>query len=54
MSEVVLSFRGRQIHVADVLFLRELIAHNRTLSRFRLSLHGFVKEMYRVLVVKIL
>jgi hypothetical protein len=38
MSDVVLSFRGRQIHVADVLFLRELIAHNRTLSRYRLSL----------------
>lgn len=38
MSDVVLSFRGRQIHMADVLFLRELIAHNSTLSRFRLSL----------------
>ena len=38
MSEVVLSFRGRHIHVADVLFLRELIARNPTLSRFRLSL----------------
>ena len=38
MSDVVLSFRGRHIHMADVLFLRELIAHNSTLSRFRLSL----------------
>lgn len=37
MSDVVLSFRGRQIHVADVLFLRELIARNPTLSRNRLS-----------------
>jgi len=37
MSEVLLSFRGRQICLADVTFLRELIAHNPGLSRRRLS-----------------
>jgi hypothetical protein len=37
MSEVLLSFRGRQIGLADVIFLRELIAHNPGLSRRRLS-----------------
>ena len=37
MSEVLLSFRGRQIHLTDVTFLRELIAHNPGLSRRRLS-----------------
>jgi len=37
MSEVLLSFRGRQIRPADVIFLRELIAHNPGLSRRRLS-----------------
>ena len=37
MSDVVLSFRGRQVRPADVLFLRELIAQNPTLSRRRLS-----------------
>ena len=37
MSDVVLSFRGRQIRPADVAFLRELIAQNPTLSRRRLS-----------------
>jgi len=37
MSEVLLSFRGRQIHQADVTFLRELIAHNPGLSRRQLS-----------------
>ena len=37
MSDVVLSFRGRQVRSADVLFLRELIAQNPTLSRRRLS-----------------
>ncbi len=38
MSDVLLSFRGRQIRQADVLFLRELIAANPGLSRCRLSL----------------
>jgi hypothetical protein len=37
MSEVLLSFRGRQIRPADVNFLRELIAQNPGLSRRRLS-----------------
>ena len=37
MSEVLLSFRGRQIRAADVAFLRELIAQNPALSRRRLS-----------------
>jgi hypothetical protein len=37
MSEVLLSFRGRQIRPADVAFLRELIAQNPGLSRRRLS-----------------
>jgi hypothetical protein len=37
MSEVLLSFRGRQIRAADVVFLRELISQNPGLSRRRLS-----------------
>lgn len=37
MSEVRLSFRGRQIGPADVAFLRELIAQHPDLSRRRLS-----------------
>jgi Druantia protein DruA len=37
MSEVLLSFRGRQIRAADVAFLRELIARHPGLSRRRLS-----------------
>jgi len=37
MSEVLLSFRGRQIREADAAFLRELIAANSGLSRRRLS-----------------
>jgi hypothetical protein len=37
VSEVLLSFRGRQIGVADVAFLRQLIAQNPDLSRRRLS-----------------
>ena len=37
MSDVLLSFRGRQIPEADALFLRELIASNPGLSRRRLS-----------------
>src|SRR5688572_32361204 len=37
MSDVLLSFRGRQIRQADVLFLRELIAAHSGLSRRRLS-----------------
>jgi hypothetical protein len=37
MSEVLLSFRGRQIRAADVAFLRELISQNPGLSRRRLS-----------------
>jgi hypothetical protein len=37
MSEVLLSFRGRQIGPADVTFLRELITQNPGLSRRRLS-----------------
>jgi hypothetical protein len=37
MSEVLLSFRGRQIRPTDVTFLRELIAHHPGLSRRRLS-----------------
>ena len=38
MSEVLLSFRGRQIRSAEVEFLRRLIAENPGLSRYRLSL----------------
>ena len=37
MSDVLLSFRGRPIRQAEVLFLRELIAANPGLSRRRLS-----------------
>ena len=37
MSDVLLSFRGRQIHESDVVFLRELLAANPGLSRRRLS-----------------
>jgi hypothetical protein len=37
VSDVLLSFRGRPIRQADVLFLRELIAANPGLSRRRLS-----------------
>jgi len=37
MSEVWLSFRGRDIGPADIAFLRELIAQNPALSRRRLS-----------------
>lgn len=37
MTDVVLSFRGRQIREADVAFLRELIAQHPGLSRRRLS-----------------
>jgi len=37
MSEVLLSFRGRPILAADVVFLRELISQNPGLSRRRLS-----------------
>jgi hypothetical protein len=37
MSEVLLSYRGRQIRQADVVFLRELISQNRELSRRGLS-----------------
>ena len=37
MSDVLLSFRGRQIRQADVAFLRDLIAQNPGLSRRRLS-----------------
>lgn len=37
MSEVLLSFRGREIRSADVRFLRELIAQHPGLSRRRLS-----------------
>lgn len=38
MSEVVLSFRGRCLRQADLVFLRELIARNPGLSRRRLSI----------------
>ena len=38
MSEVLLSFRGRPIRTADVVFLRELIAQNPALSRRQLSI----------------
>jgi len=38
MFKVVLSYRGRLIREADVVFLRELTAHNPTLSRRRLSI----------------
>src|SRR5438874_9092034 len=37
MSDVLLSFRGRQIRAADVAFLREFISQNPSLSRRRLS-----------------
>jgi hypothetical protein len=37
MSDVLLSFRGREIRSADVRFLRELIAQHPGLSRRRLS-----------------
>jgi hypothetical protein len=37
MSDVLLSFRGRQIRQADVIFLREFIAANPGLSRRQLS-----------------
>ena len=37
MSEIVLSYRGREIRPADVGFLRQLIAENPTLSRRALS-----------------
>jgi hypothetical protein len=37
MSDVLLSYRGRQIGEADVMFLRELIASNPELSRRALS-----------------
>jgi len=37
MSDVLLSYRGRLIRAADVVFLRELIAQNPALSRRRLS-----------------
>jgi hypothetical protein len=37
MSEVLLSFRGRQIREADVAFLREFISQRPELSRRRLS-----------------
>ena len=37
MSDVLLSYRGRQIRDAEVNFLRELIAQNPDLSRRRLS-----------------
>ena len=37
MSDVLLTYRGRQIRQADVLFLRELIAQNPDLSRRALS-----------------
>ena len=37
MSDVLLSFRGRQIRGADVTFLREFISQNPSLSRRRLS-----------------
>lgn len=38
MSDVVLSYRGRQIRQVDVVFLRELIAANPKLSRYALSI----------------
>ena len=37
MSDVLLNYRGRQIREPDVLFLRELIASNPSLSRRALS-----------------
>ena len=37
MSDVLLSFRGRQIRAAEVAFLREFIAQHPALSRRRLS-----------------
>ena len=37
MSDVLLSFRGRQIREADVVFLREILSQNPGLSRRRLS-----------------
>lgn len=38
MSDVLLSFRGREIRAAEVEFLRRLIAESPGLSRYRLSL----------------
>jgi Domain of unknown function (DUF4338) len=38
MSDVLLSYRGRQIREPDVVFLRDLIASNPTLSRHALSI----------------
>ena len=38
MSDVVLSFRGRSVHQAEVAFLRDLIGRRPGLSRYRLSL----------------
>jgi hypothetical protein len=37
MSDVLLSYRGRQLRLSDVMFLRELIAANPSLSRRALS-----------------
>ena len=37
MSDVLLSYRGREIRQPDILFLRELIAQNPSLSRRALS-----------------
>jgi hypothetical protein len=37
MSDVLLSYRGRQIREPDVVFLRELIAQHPALSRRQLS-----------------
>lgn len=39
MSDVLLSYRGRQIREPEVVFLRELIASNPTLSRRALSVN---------------
>jgi hypothetical protein len=39
MSDVLLSYRGRQIREADVVFLRDLIASNPRLSRHALSIN---------------
>src|SRR5258708_13649984 len=40
MSDVLLSYRGRQVHQSDVVFLRELISQNPELSRRGLSAKG--------------
>ena len=37
MSDVILSYRGREIRQPDILFLQELIAQNPSLSRRALS-----------------